>query len=159
MTSKAPDNAYIQIILEQWGRYCRQVAPTNLGYPTRSACCPPSPGGYNDSGTGLDAEGEESARHVDRILAELKRHDRATYRALEQVYLWRVSAVEASARLGVSRARFYTLLGKGEAYITGAVASFDGSSGTAADMRRRFLYELDTAADQMMGRWPAKKSA
>ena len=128
MTNATPDNSYIQQLLEQWGRYCRQVAPDHLGYPSHSACCPPSAAGYNDSGDGLSADSEQQAHRLDRILAGLKQHDRRAYRTLEQIYLWRVGAVEAAARLGISRRAVYTARGKGEAYITGALASVDSQA-------------------------------
>ena len=118
MTNSTPDNAYIQRLLEQWGWYCRQVSPTHLGYPTHSACAPPSPG--CGGGDGLTEQDEQQARQLDRILAGLKQQDRQAWRSLEQIYLWRVSAVEAAARLGVSRRALYTLRGRGEAYIAGA---------------------------------------
>lgn len=120
MTTATPDNSYIQTLLQQWGNYCRQVAPQNLGYPSHSAYAPPSPSGM---GANFDEDDEQQARAVDLILASLKQQDKFAYRALEQLYLWRTSASEAAARLGVSRPNFYNIRQRGESYVAGALST------------------------------------
>jgi len=121
VTTATRDNSYIQTLLKQWGRYVRQVAPPNLGYPTHSAYAPPSPGGGRC--IEFDQAGEEQAREVDRILAGLKQQDRQAYMALEQSYMWRVSVTEAAARIDVSRQGYYAVRARGESYLAGAMSS------------------------------------
>lgn len=123
MTALPPtiDSSIIQTLLEQWGRYCRQVAPPNLGYPRRAAYTPPTPS--PGAPIGMGESDEQQARHLDRILAGLKQQDRAAYRVLEQIYLWRISAVEAAARVGMSRTVFYGARARGEAFVAGALSA------------------------------------
>ena len=112
----------VTVLLDQWGRYCRQTSPVRLGYPTKAVFALPS-AGRGGRVFNLDAEAESRARQTDRILVGLKQFDPQAFRALEQIYLWQTSAVEAAARLGVSRNTFYGFKSKGEAYLAGAVSA------------------------------------